>query len=159
MFCFFEQRTKQIHLNPITYGILRFRQLRGGGGGGGKLFGPDPEIKGMVNGLIWNLVLIMVRMILVTMQNFKVLAFLLLEIWRHKNFLSRMEQVIAIRYLPLESSKTRKKSLFMPENIFPYTPSAFPWFWRETKKIPYVPFFETSHFKNNCSNPLVNRFC
>ena len=34
-------------VNPITYGILRFLQLRGGG-----LFGPDPENKVMVNGLI-----------------------------------------------------------------------------------------------------------
>ena len=37
--------------NPITYGILTFRQLRGGEGGGG-LFGSDPEIKVKVNGLI-----------------------------------------------------------------------------------------------------------
>ena len=37
-------------VNPITYGILPFRQLRGGGGGG--LFGPDPENKVTVNGLI-----------------------------------------------------------------------------------------------------------
>ena len=34
-------------VNPITYGILPFRQLRGGG-----LFGPDPENKVTVNGLI-----------------------------------------------------------------------------------------------------------
>ena len=33
-------------INPITYGILPFRQLRGG------LFGPDPENKVTVNGLI-----------------------------------------------------------------------------------------------------------
>ena len=63
--------------NPVTYGILTFRQLRGGGGG---LFGPDPENKVTVNGLICNLVLIMVWMILVNMQNFKLMAFLLLEI-------------------------------------------------------------------------------
>ena len=37
-----------IYINPITYGILPFRQLRGGGG----LFGPDPENKVTVNGLI-----------------------------------------------------------------------------------------------------------
>ena len=35
-------------VNPITYGILTFRQLRGEGG----LFGPDPENKVTVNGLI-----------------------------------------------------------------------------------------------------------
>ena len=36
--------------NPITYGILIFRQLPGEGKG--ELFGPDPENKVMVNGLI-----------------------------------------------------------------------------------------------------------
>ena len=58
--------------------MLRFRQLPGGGGGG--LLGPDPENKVTVNRLILNLLLIMVRMILVNMQNFKLLAFLHLEI-------------------------------------------------------------------------------
>ena len=86
----------EFNLNPITYGILTFRQLQGWGG----LFGPDPENKVIVNRLIWNLVLIMVWMILVNMQNFKLMTFLLLEIWRHKNFLSIIERVIAIRYLP-----------------------------------------------------------
>ena len=37
---------KKLYFNPITYGILTFRQLRGG------LFGPDPENKVTVNGLI-----------------------------------------------------------------------------------------------------------
>ena len=35
-----------LHFNPITYGVLTFRQLRG------RLFGPDPENKVTVNGLI-----------------------------------------------------------------------------------------------------------
>ena len=43
------QELKFWYFNPITYGILPFRQLRGGGGG---LFGPDPENKVTVNGLI-----------------------------------------------------------------------------------------------------------
>ena len=38
---------RELYLNPITNGILRFRQLRGRG-----LFGPDPENKVTVNGLI-----------------------------------------------------------------------------------------------------------
>ena len=70
-----KKRDFRAYFNPTTYGMLRFRQLRAGG-----LFGLDPESKVTVNGLIWNLVLIMVRMILVNMQNFKLLAFLLLEI-------------------------------------------------------------------------------
>ena len=48
------------------------------GGGGG--VGPDSENKVTVHGLIRYLVLIMVWMILVNMQNFKLMAFLLLEI-------------------------------------------------------------------------------
>ena len=65
-------------INPITYGILTFRQLWGGGGGG--VGGLDPENKVTVNRLNLNLVLIIVWMILVNMQNFKLMAFLLLEI-------------------------------------------------------------------------------
>ena len=61
----------------------------------------------------------------------------------------------------LESSKTRKitfcawKHLFW-HKIVPL--SAFLWFSSKNKKS-YVQFFEMSHFKNNCSNPLVNGFC
>ena len=58
----------------MTYGILTFCQVWGG------LFGPDPENKVTVNKLILYLVKIMVWMMLVNMQNFKVMAFLLLEI-------------------------------------------------------------------------------
>ena len=46
----------------------------------GGLFGPDPENKVTINSLILNLVLTMVRMIQVNMHNFKLVAFLLLEI-------------------------------------------------------------------------------
>ena len=56
---------------------MRFRQLCGGGGGGflaqiqqGGFFGLDPENKVTINGLIPNLVLIMVRMIIVNMQSY-----------------------------------------------------------------------------------------
>ena len=45
----------------------------------GGLFGPDPENKVKINWLIWNLVLVMVYIELVNIQNFKLLAFLLLE--------------------------------------------------------------------------------
>ena len=60
--------------------------------GGG--VGLDPQNKATVNGLTWNLPLIIVQMILVNMQNLRLLSFLLLEIWRLKNSFSRMEQVI-----------------------------------------------------------------
>ena len=150
------KRPGLIGLNPITYGILRFRQLRGGG------VGPNPENKVTVIGSIWNLLPIMVWMILVNMQNIKLLAVLLLDIWRHKHFLSRREQVIAIRYLPPGIEQNSKKSLFMAENIFSGTKLYPLCMVFKQNKNPYIQFFETSHFKNNCSNPpppLVNRFC
>ena len=119
-------------------------------------FGSDSQNKVTVTGLIWNLLPIMARTIIVNMQNLKLLAVLLLEIWRHKNFLSRREQVIAIRYLPPGIEQSLKKSLFMPENLFCDTklspPPVFAWFSRKTK-ISYVQFFETSHSINNYSSP------
>ena len=124
---------KSIAFNPITYGILPFRQLRGG------LFGPDPENKVTVNGLIWNLAQIMVWMILVTMQNFKLMAFLLLEIWRHKNFLSKMERVIVIRYLPPGFKQNSTKITFYAwKHLFWHKvipPSVFPLFSSKNKNF------------------------
>ena len=138
--------------NPITYGILTFRQLWEGGG----LFGPDPENKVTVNRLIWNLVLIMVWMILVNMQNFKLMAFLLLEIWRHKISFPIWNESSPFDIYPLDSIKTRQKSLFMPENIFLWI-NLYPLLhfhgFEAKQKTSYAQFFKTSHFKNNCSNP------
>ena len=99
--------------------------------------------------MIWNLIPIMVQMILADVQNFKSLAFLLLEIWRHTNFFSRMEQVIAIR----NRAKLKKKSLLMPENIFPCTNLYHFHGFEAKQKIPYVQLLETSHFKNSSSAP------
>ena len=80
--------------NSITYGILRFCRLRGG------LFGPDPENKNNVNWFIWNLVPVMVCIKLVNIQNFKLLAFLLLEY-------DDTKVLIAIRYLPPKFKKNQ----------------------------------------------------
>ena len=52
----------------------------------------------------------------------------------------------------------------MPENIFSstnlYTPPHPLHFhgFEGKQKNSYGQFFKMSHFKNNCSNPLVNRF-
>ena len=63
-----------------TYYLRHFEISPATGGGGGGIFGLDPENKFKVNRFSSNLVLIMVRMILVNIKNFKLLAFLLLEI-------------------------------------------------------------------------------
>ena len=78
-----------------------------------------------------------------------------------------MEQVIAIRYLPPGNrAKLREKSLFMPENIFPGAnlyPICISMVLKRNKKSLYAQFFETSHFKNNCSNlpseSILLKFC
>ena len=64
-------------------------------------------------------------------------------------------------FTPWNRAKLEKNHFLCLETSFlaqNYTPSPFPWFSSETKNS-YVQFFETSHFKNNCSNPLVNRLC
>ena len=107
--------------------------------GGGGLFGPGPENKVTVIGSIWNLLPIMVRMILVNMQNLKLLAVLILEIWRHKNFLSsRGTSHRDLIYTPGIDKNSTKKSPFMPQNIFSgkiVPRSAFPWFSSKTKRF------------------------
>ena len=58
---------------------------------------------------------------------------------------------------PLKLSKTQKESLFMPENIFSgakfYPPPCISMVFTQNQKNSYAQFFETSHFRNNCSNP------
>ena len=144
------QLYKMVAFNPITYGILTFRQLRGGGGGGGGSFLARIQ-KTRLQLTDWNLVLIMVWMILVNMQNVKLMAFLLLEIWRHKNFLSKMERVIAIRYLLPGFKQNSTKITFnawkhLSWNKF-IPPSAFPWFWSETRNFVCSIFQDVSFQK------------
>ena len=151
----------QKHLNPTA-----FWHFVSYGGGGGGLFGLDPENKVTVNGLIRNLVPIMVWMLLVNMHNFKLMAFLLLEIWRHQNFLSKMERVIAIRYLPPGFKQNSTKITFYAWKHLSWNkfipPLHFHGFEAKQETL-YAQFFKMSHFKNNCSNPpgesISLKFC
>ena len=140
--------------NPITYGILRFRQLWGG------LFGPDPENKVKVNWWIWNLVPVMIWIKLVNRQNFKLLAVLPLEIWCHKISSPEGNESLRFDIYPLDSSKIWKITFYVSNHLFwpKIIPLHFPGF-QEKHKISYVQFFKMSRFKNYCSNPLVNRLC
>ena len=85
-----------------------------------------------------------------------------------QNILSRRERGIGIRYLPPEiEQNSKKKTLFMPVKIFSDPkltplPLHFPGFHAKQNNS-YVQVFETSHFKNNCSNPpgklILLKFC
>ena len=89
-----------------------------------------------VNGSIGNLLPI----------NLKLLTFLLFEIRIRKVTLLQRERVILIRIYPLESTKIREKSLFIPENIVSgpaiYTSYAFPGFQARQK----IHMFKASIF-------------
>ena len=78
----------------------------------------DPENKVDINWLTWNMILVCTK--LVKMQNFKLLAFLLLEIWCHKNSgFPEGNESLQYDIYPLESSKIQeKRSIFIPESIF-----------------------------------------
>ena len=111
--------------------------------------------------------MVMVRMIIVDLQNFKLSAFLFLEILRHKVTLSRMEPVIAS---PPPNSpgidQHSKKITFIPENVF-LGPRLYPLMYlsgfQAKQNISYPQFLERSHLQNNCSNPpgelIVLKFC
>ena len=99
----------------------------------------------------------------VNMQNFKLLTFMFLGICRHKNFCPEGNESSRYDIYPLESSKIREKSVFMPENLFfipKLYPPAFPWFSSETKSS-YLKFLK--RFKNSYSNPpgelILLTFC
>ena len=77
------------------------------------------------------------------MQNLKLLAVLRLEIWRHKNFLSRREQVITIRYFYPWNRVKFEKITFLPENIFSGTkfyPLCIYMVFKQNKKIHMFNF-------------------
>ena len=141
----------------LTYCILIFRQLWGG------LFGPEPENKTNVNWLIWNLVLAMVFIKLVSMQNLKSIAFLLSKICRHKNY--PQNRMSHRDIYPLESSKIREKSLSILENIFFGTnlySLCISLFFKWNKKYIFSVVQNVS-FQNSCNIrpllPVVNWFC
>ena len=138
------------NINPITYSILTFRQL----------FGLDPENKVTVNGLIWNVALIMVWMILVNMKNFKFMALLLLEIWCHKNFLSIMEQVIAIRYLPPGFKQNSTKITFYAwKHLFWHKVFCISIVFKQKQKFHRFNFSRRLISKTTAVTPLMNWFC
>ena len=149
-------------INPITYGILRFHQLRGGGGGG--LFDPNPENKVTFIGSIWNLLPIMVRMILVNMQNLKLLTVILLEIWRHKNFQKGTSHRDSI-FTPWNRAKLKKnhflylKTSFLAQN---YTPLCISIVFKQNKNFICSIFREVSFQKQLQQPPgqsIVLKFC
>ena len=98
-------------------------------------------------------------------QNLRLIAPLVLEIWRHKISLGRRERVIRFGYLPLENGKTFKKMGFYVQNrssrpkTDPPPPRhvSFSNFQAE-EKVFIFKIFGTSRWEKGSSNPLIDQF-
>ena len=65
-------------------------------------------------------------------------------------------------FTPWNRAKREKKSLFMPENIFPGTnlyPLCISMFLKQNKYFVFSILQDVSFKKTNAATPLVNRFC
>ena len=62
-----------------------------------------PKIKLNINRLKWNFVWVIIAIKAFLMQDLRLIALLVLEIWRHKISFGRMEGVIKFGYLPPEN--------------------------------------------------------
>ena len=135
----------------ITYGILRFRRLRGWG------VWPRHTKQVMVNGLIWNLVPIMVQTILVNTQKFSVIGFSTFRHLTSLNFLSRRERVIAMRYLPPGIEQNSKKNHFLClKTSFlaqSYNPLYISMVLKQNKKIHMFNFLRRLISKTTAATP------
>ena len=97
--------------NPIRRGL--FSRSPGPGGGGGSE-ARMPKIKVKINWLKLNFAWVIISIKAFLMQNLRLIALLVLEIWRHKIFLKRRERVIRFDYLSLENGfNFKKKRVFM----------------------------------------------
>ena len=76
-----------------------------------------PKIKVNINWLKLNFAWVIISIKAFLMQNLRLIALLVLEIWRHKIFLKRRERVIWFDYLPPENRfNFLKKTSFYVQN-------------------------------------------
>ena len=152
-----------IQINPIAYGFLRFRQLRGGGGA----FWPGPRKQGYGYRIDLKFAINNVTDDTGKHAEFTIIGCSTFRDMTSQKFpfqkgMSHRDSILT----PWNQAKFEKKSLFMPENIFSATKLYLPlrfYGFQAKQKNSYVLFFETSHFKNNCSNPpgesVLLKFC
>ena len=88
------------------------RQAQGGRGSEAQM----RKIKVNINWLKWNFAWVIISIKPFLMQNLRLIALLVLEIWRYKISLGRREQVIKFGYLPPENGFSFKKMSFYVQN-------------------------------------------
>ena len=136
-----------------------------GPGGGGEERGSEarmPKIKVNINWLKLNFVWVIISISTFLMQNLRLIALLVLEIWRHKIFLKRRERVIWFDYLPPENGFNFKKTSFYVQNrssrpnIEP--PCQFQQFSSRGKFFHFQNFLDVSLTKEQQQPPWLINF-
>ena len=104
---------------PQCFKALWFNSIRSGlfsrSPGSDSLTGQKFKVK--INRLKWNFARVIIAIKPCLMKNLRLVAFLFLEIWRHKISLWRGEQVIEFSYLSLENGFSLKRWVFMSRII------------------------------------------
>ena len=120
-----------------------------------------PKIKVNMNWLKLNFTWVITSIKAFLMQNLRLIALLVLEIWRHKIFLKRRERVIRFNYLPPENGFNFKKTSFYVQNrssrpkIDP--PCQFQQFSSRGQFFIFK-IFGTSRWQKSSSNPWLINF-
>ena len=124
---------------------------------------PMPKIKVIINRLTWNVAWVIIAINACLMQTLSLVAFLFLEIWRFKISLSRREQVIDFRYLPLEIDLTfTKNELLCPESFFSnqnWPPTSISTIFKQRKIFSFSKFLRHFDEKRATAIPLIDKFC
>ena len=97
------------------------------------------------------------------MQNLRLIALLVLEIWRHKVSLGKREQVIEFGYLPPENGFNFLKMSFYVQNRFSRPkidhPMSISAIFKHRKIFSFSKFLEHLDEKTGAATPLIDQFC
>ena len=144
-------------LNPIRPGL--FSRSPGPRGGSEARM---PKIKVNINWLNLNFAWVIISIKAFLMQNLRLIALLVLEIWRHKIFLKRRERVIRFDYLPRKTGLTLKKRVFMSRIVLLYPKLTlhvnFNNFQAE-EIFSFSKFLGRLDDERAAATPLIDQFC
>ena len=141
------------------YQARPFESFARGGGGGSEA--RMLKIKVSIIWLKWNFAWGIIGIKACLMQNVSLLAFVALQIWRHKIVLSRREQVIEFGYLPPENWFNFMKR-FMSRFVL-FDPKLTPLVnfsnFQAEENFSFSKFFRRLHEKSAGATALIDQFC
>ena len=122
-----------------------------------------PKIIVNINWLKLNFAWVIISIKAFLMQNLRLIALLVLEIWRHKFFLKWRERVIRFDYLPPENGFNFKKNDFLcPESFFStqnWAPMSISTIFKQRKIFSFSKFLGRLDDERAAATPLVDQFC